>query len=63
MSTSTATATMTKETFKRIEDVVVAIDFLVEEQVIGDMQSDLLFLDYMAANLFSLDEYENFSTL
>ena len=54
--------TMTYESYKRIEDVVVAIDFLVEEQVIGDEQSDVIFLEFMNANGFNVDEYANNST-
>ncbi len=49
--------TITAESHKRIEDVVVAIDFLVEEQVIGDEQSDIIFLEFMNSNGFNVDEY------
>ncbi len=54
--------TITAESHKRIEDVVVAIDFLVEEQVIGDEQSDVIFLEFMNSNGFNVDEYANNST-
>lgn len=59
MTVATA-ALITPDVFKRIEDVVVAIDFLVEEQVIGDEQSDLIFIEFMNNNGFDIDEYQDY---
>ena len=54
--------TMNNENFIRIENVAAAIDFLVEEQVIGDEQSDILFLEFMNSNGFDIDKYANIPT-
>jgi len=59
MTVATAPS-ITADVFKRIEDVVVAIDYLVEEQVIGDEQSNVMFIEFMNENGFDINEYSNY---